>query len=266
MKSELARARVFILPLICLTLPGAAVAQGQLSSSSQATSQPGKASIGHSQPYLTSVHELGHTVPKKAKSECQNGEKAWRQGRTDEAIRHFEQAVAIDSEFVAARNNLAVTYMATDKVDLAIGQLEQAVKIDPHNPLLFSNLAIGHLLVHDLEAGERAARESIHLNRMSIEAHALLGLTLIKEEKFTDETVRSLEVARDYHPTIRIYLANALIRRGNLSQAASELEAYLASGDTECLAEATKSLNSLNEFQRSQSASEPQHNASRWDE
>ena len=167
MKSELLKARVFILPLICLTLPSAAVAQGQLSSSSR-------------QPYLASVQELGHTVPKRAKSECQNGEKAWRQGRTDEAIRHFEQAVAMDSEFVAARNNLAVTYMASDKVDLAIGQLEQAVKIDPHNSLLFSNLAIGHLLLHDLEAGERAARESIHLNRMSIEAHVLLGLTLIR--------------------------------------------------------------------------------------
>ena len=217
MKSELLKARVFILPLICLTLPSAAVAQGQLSSSSgqpepwiveqgavRATSQPGMPGIGHSQPYLTSVHELGHTVPKRAKSECQNGEKAWRQGRTDEAIRHFEQAVAMDSEFVAARNNLAVTYMATDKVDLAIGQLEEAVKIDPHNPLLFSNLAIGHLLDHDLEAGERAARESIHLNRMSIEAHVLLGLTLIQEEKFTDETIRSLEVAKDDHPAVHL--------------------------------------------------------------
>ena len=45
----------------------------------------------------------------------EKAESARLKNRTDDAISHYNQAISIDPEFVAARNNLAVAYLKDRK-------------------------------------------------------------------------------------------------------------------------------------------------------
>ncbi len=77
---------------------------------------------------IVTIQELHHIVPKKAQKEMEKAEQARVGHRTDDVIRHLNQAISIDPEFIAARNNLAVFYLTAPKPAPAIAQLEEAVR------------------------------------------------------------------------------------------------------------------------------------------
>lgn len=86
---------------------------------------------------IVTVRELGHVVPKKAHKEAEKAENARAQEQSATAIEHYNRAIEIDPEFVAARNNLAVMYLVEGNGEAAVAQLEEAAKIDAHSPALF---------------------------------------------------------------------------------------------------------------------------------
>jgi len=83
-------------------------------------------------PATVTLQELQHIVPSKAWKEMEKAEAARLRNRTDDAIRHYGQAISLDPEFVAARNNLAVVYLIIRRPDAAVAQLEAAIKADPN--------------------------------------------------------------------------------------------------------------------------------------
>jgi tetratricopeptide (TPR) repeat protein len=103
---------------------------------------------------------------------------ALAEGRTEEALEEFRQAVADDPASVPARLNLAALLERTGDLTAAKAELEEAARIEPENAPL--RLALGRLL-----AGEGHDQEAIEHFRQALErdpgfeaAHFHLGTAL----------------------------------------------------------------------------------------
>lgn len=182
--------------------------------------------------YSVTVQELRHEVPKAARAEMDKAEKASRKHKTDEEIEHLRKAIGIDPEYIAARNNLAVSLLITD-TESAIAQLEEATKSDPHHPVVFYNLALGYLMLHQLDAAEKAARAAQSLGFVGPRGRILLGWTLISQQKYTAEALSLVKSTVEEFALAYMLTARVLIGQDRPDDAKSYIDAYLSTGDDE---------------------------------
>jgi tetratricopeptide (TPR) repeat protein len=193
---------------------------------------------------LVTVQELRHVVPKAAQAEFAKWKTADSKGRMDQAIDHLYRAVAIDPEFVAARNNLAVRLMETDP-KRAIAEFEEAIKIDPHQPNLWGNLAVGYAMQDQFAEAERTARVAARLDRTSLRPQIVLGVALVEQHKYTPEALECLERARKEYPVASLYAASIFKSYGEFEKAKSAVYVYLATGQQLYRDEAVQLLDRL---------------------
>ena len=177
---------------------------------------------------MVTFQELQHVVPRKARKEMEKAETARLRNHQDDAVRHYQQAISLDPELVAARNNLAVVYLTTARGEPAITQLEAAIKIDPKNARLFTNLALGYAMIHNYDAEERADRMAAGLNREDALPRLVLGLALVAQQKFTDEALQCFEQASEQYTAAHLFAAKLLMAGGQLIWAKSEIQIYLS--------------------------------------
>jgi tetratricopeptide (TPR) repeat protein len=196
------------------------------------------------------LQELQHVVPKNARAEMEKAVKAMRKHDWAQAVDRLRKAVAIDAEFVEARNNLGICLFFSDPTS-AITQWEEAIKIDPNKGLLFKHLAVGYAAARNLEAAERAARKFLALDG-TIEARALLGFVLHEEEKYTAETVGLLERSAADYPTAHVFAARVLLNQGQSRRANEHLHAYLSRGEMERRQEASELLDYIHRMELTQ--------------
>ena len=179
---------------------------------------------------IVSFQELRHKVPGAAQSEMNKACKARLKHKDDDEILHLRNAVRIDPEYVAARNNLAISLVGKDPVS-AVAQLEQAIKIDPHRVVLFHNLALAYLVGDNLEAAERAARHAIDLDATATRTRVLLGILLVLQHKHNAEALADLEPGREIYPPAGMFSAEVLLHQKRWSKAKTYIDEYLSSGD-----------------------------------
>ena len=110
-----------------------------------------------------------------ARDQVAEGVQAFRQAHYDDAIGHFEQAVALDPDFVVARMYLAATYLQVfepgvdtpENVVLATRALEQYSEILRGNPSdveSLKGLAYLKLQLNDFDEARQAYAKAIALN------------------------------------------------------------------------------------------------------
>jgi Flp pilus assembly protein TadD len=177
---------------------------------------------------IVTLHQLSHRVPRQAAKEYDRAVKAKENGTRENAIAHFNRAIAIDPEFSDAINDLGVLYLDAGRTDQAIERFTKAVAVDPHAALPYLNLALAYLRQNQLVDGERAARQAMDLDRGDPHGPMVLGISLVLEGKFTAEAERSLErAARDFE-FAKFWLAVGLVERGDVAKAKHELRTYIA--------------------------------------
>jgi len=186
--------------------------------------------INEARPNIVSVHELSHRVPRAAQAEMNKANKARLKQGCDDAVEHLRNAVRIDPDYVAARNNLATCLMDTDPVSAA-AELEKAIEIDPHHAMLFHNLALAYLVSNKLEAAERAARNALNLDGILTRSRVVLGIVLVQEQKYTAEALAYLESGRQEYPIAGMFSALVLMDQGQWSRARLGIDTYLSSED-----------------------------------
>jgi Flp pilus assembly protein TadD len=121
------------------------------------------------------------------------------EGRTDEAIRQFEDAIGADPQFAAARANLGRALESKGRLDEALVELRKAVDLAPrYAPALD---ALGTVLAHRGEAGEaiRQWRKALEIDPDDARAHAGLGAALYAPGSF-DEALRHWRAAAGFAP------------------------------------------------------------------
>jgi Tfp pilus assembly protein PilF len=63
-------------------------------------------------------------------------------GQIDDAVKEFQQAIALDPKYVRAHNNLGVSLMASNQLERAAAEFRVALASDPRNVESIVNLAL----------------------------------------------------------------------------------------------------------------------------
>lgn len=108
------------------------------------------------------------------------------QGRLDEALACFEQALRIDPGFSMAQNNLGITLQAQGRIAEAIAMLEKAIGMNPQDPELYYNLGCSLQEDGRTQSAIEAYRRAIALRSDYSAAHWNLSHSLLRSGDFAE--------------------------------------------------------------------------------
>lgn len=138
-----------------------------------------------------------------------------KSGRPQEAVLHFERALAIQPQHAESHNNFANTLASLGRLEDAIRHYREALRLAPDLPQVHQNL--GTALAENGQAREAIAHfeRALAITPDFAVAHANLGYTLLREGRL-DEAIAHLEKAAAARPDlseIRRHLEEARRRK-----------------------------------------------------
>jgi len=163
-----------------------------------------KTTVGINPARVVSVAELRQVVPVAARKEYELGLKLVKEGDIAQAAGHFQQAISLYPEYLAARNDLGAQYLKLKRVDEAEKLFQAVLDGDPKN----------------------------------FNAKFNLGLVRIERKNYL-EAISELNqaiVIDSTRPVARLWLGVALLETGDLATAETELTKALVMGGSECVA------------------------------
>jgi tetratricopeptide (TPR) repeat protein len=128
-------------------------------------------------------------------------------GRTDEAERQYQRALALNPGLAAAHTNLGAALAARGQFSDAVTHLAEAVRLEPGNAAARNNLGALFLQQRQVENAAREFRLALELNPGHADAHANLGSALAQQGAY-DEALRQFDEALRIDPRHRTAGAN----------------------------------------------------------
>ena len=110
------------------------------------------------------------------------------QGRTDEAVGHFRQALRVKPDFAEAHYNLGYTLQQQGRIDEAEKSYRQALQFKPDFAKAHNNLGVACVYLGRHEEAVKAYRQAIKIKPDYANAHYNLGTALYSQGK-VDEAV-----------------------------------------------------------------------------
>jgi tetratricopeptide (TPR) repeat protein len=153
---------------------------------------------------VVSVAELRQQVPATARREYELGLKSVVKGDVAKAAGHFQKAVSIFPEYLAARNDLGAQFLKLHRLDEADEHFQMVIQKDPRN----------------------------------FNAKFNIGLVCIERKNHLDAISQlNQAIAIDStRPVARLWLGVALLESGDAVSAERELTKALIMGGAECVA------------------------------
>jgi tetratricopeptide (TPR) repeat protein len=149
--------------------------------------------------------------------------------RTDEAIQHYRQAIALDARYVDAINNLGVALTRSGRLDEAEAMLKRAIALEPKAQNPRTNLGNLYQEMNRYDDAIAAYRAALAINPDDAAIHNNLGNAL-KDTGHLDSAIdcyqRAIELAPQYAQAIN-NLAVALQLQGRLPEALETFRAAL---------------------------------------
>ena len=150
-------------------------------------------------------------------------------GRIEEAIAQYEEALRLKPDYVEARDNLGNALRAAGKVAEAVEQYEQVLQIEPDSAEAHYNLAIALKQQGRFEEAIGHYEQVLRIRPGFFEAHCNLGELLIQQGRIPEaveqynEAMKILPNSAEAHNN----LAVALVRQGKLTEAIGNYEQAL---------------------------------------
>jgi len=120
-------------------------------------------------------------------------------GRTDEAERQYERALALNPGLASAQTNLGTALAARGRFAEAAAHLAEAVRLEPGNAAARNNFGALLLQQRQLDAGTVQFRLALELSPDHADAHANLGSALAQQGAY-DEALRQFDEALRIDP------------------------------------------------------------------
>ena len=145
------------------------------------------------------------------------------QGKSADAQKYFEQALAADANFAQAQMNLGIALLAQQKLDAARAALESAANKLPDDPFAWYNLGLAY---KDLAEPEKAIAAFQHVEKIAPDepdAYYFEGFLQSQLQRY-DRAIAAFQKAlaiAPYHASAQFGLARAYQRKGD-SEAARE--------------------------------------------
>lgn len=123
-----------------------------------------------------------------------SGDKYYQEGRIDEAVIEFENAIKLSSNYVNVRNSLGICYGIKSRLDEALKEFDEAISLDPNETMAIHNKG----LIYSMKGESKKAKEyfkradSLSPDIFEIKFH--LG-KLYFDEKNYDKSIEHLSEA-----------------------------------------------------------------------
>jgi Tfp pilus assembly protein PilF len=177
-----------------------------------------------------SAAEFEQKVPSAAEKEFDRATKAWKDGKSDEAVAHLRKAIEIYPDYLKAHNDLGTYFLSQGKLDDAATELREAVRIDPKafNPRL--NLGIVLVSQHDFRGAAENLDSALTLDATSPAAHLYSGLANIglrDLERAEKELSSAYKLGGSQYALAQFHLGRIYMSRGENERALKAFETYL---------------------------------------
>jgi len=153
------------------------------------------------------------------------GLELYKNGRLDEAIEHYREAIEISPLYMDARVNVAAALMTTGRTEEAMQHYRAAMRLSPGEALIPMNLAVALMGEGRLEEAATLFRQVLERQPDDPSAHGALGVVLARLGKH-DEAIlhfrRSVAANPDDAET-RVNLGTALLKQEAWQEARAQL-------------------------------------------
>ena len=179
---------------------------------------------------VVSAAELQQSVPPAAKKEYDLGLKFVSKGNFPEAATHFGVAISIYPSYLAARNDLGAQYLKLKRVDEAEKHFQIVLENDPKNFNAKFNMGLVHIERKDYLEAISQLNQAIAIDSTRAVAHLWIGVAELEMGNVQNaelELTRSLVMGGSECVAAHYHLARVYIIRGDATEAARALQAYL---------------------------------------
>jgi Flp pilus assembly protein TadD len=137
--------------------------------------------------------------PQKVRPHNNLGNALKHEGKTEEAIAHFNRALQINPGYAKAHNNLGTTLASQGKTQEAIKHFGMALYINPEYAAAHSNIGVALAGRGEFEKAIVHFRAALHLKPNSARVHSNLGAALVRLGKL-QEALEHLHTALRLKP------------------------------------------------------------------
>jgi tetratricopeptide (TPR) repeat protein len=179
---------------------------------------------------IVSAAELRQSVPSAAKKQYELGLKLVNKGKFEEAATHFQEALTIYPEYLAARNDLGAQYLKLKQLDEAQKHFEIVLTNDPKNFNAKFNMGLVQVERHNYREAIELLNQAIAIDSSRPVARLWIGiakLELGELEVAEGELTRALIMGGDDCVAAHYHLARIYFNRGDLNEAARSVQSYI---------------------------------------
>lgn len=197
-----------------------------------------------SNPAMVDPEEYRRHFPKAALKEFDKGVRSDREGKRDDAIQHYENALRLAPEFYPAHNNLGSAYLGKSDFKSAQAHFEEAIKLNKSDAEAHLNLANVFLMTTNYQEAQKNVEEGLKREPNSALGKFLLGSIYERMGKFP-EAESALREALQLDPKmsrVRLELVNLYLVQEKRSEATTELRAFLKDSPDDPLAPKAKEV------------------------
>ncbi len=179
---------------------------------------------------IISAAELRQRVPASARREYEVALKRVAKGDVAQAAAHFEQALTIYPEFLAARNDLGAQYLKLKRIDEAEAHFRNVLERDPKNLYATFNLGLGRIERRDYVGAISQLQLAVAMDSAWPTAHLWLGFAMLEMGELQSaerELNKALVMGGADCVAAHYHLARIYLTRGDVQEASRAIKAYL---------------------------------------
>ena len=179
---------------------------------------------------VVSAAELRQTVPSAAKKQYALGLKFVSKGNFQLAANHFQEALSIYPEYLAARNDLGAQYLKLKRIDEAEKHFEIVLTADPKNFNAKFNMGLVQVERRNYHEAITLLNEAVAIDSTRPLARLWIGIARLELgdlETAEAELTRSLIMGGEECVAAHYHLARIFVNRGDFTEAARSVRSYL---------------------------------------
>jgi len=179
---------------------------------------------------VVSAAELRQAAPAAAKKQYELGLKFVSKGNYQQAAVHFQEAISIYPEYLAARNDLGAQYLKLKRLDEAQEHFEIVLRDDPKNFNAKFNTGLVQVERRNYTEALSLLNEAVAIDSSRPVARLWIGIAKLEMgdvETAEAELTRALIMGGDECLAAHYHLARIYMMRGDLTEAARSVRSYL---------------------------------------
>ena len=179
---------------------------------------------------VVSAAELRQAVPSAAKKQYALGLKFVSKGNFQQAANHFQEALSIYPEYLAARNDLGAQYLKLKRIDEAEKHFEIVLTADPKNFNAKFNMGLVQVERRNYHQAITLLNEAVAIDSTRPLARLWIGIAKLELgdlETAEAELTRSLIMGGEECVAAHYHLARIFVNRGDFTEAARSVRSYL---------------------------------------